>query len=61
MHAVMRDGVGIPEDGATYQLGPTLTFDPATERHTGDHANAANALLKDRNNKGFEIPTLTEV
>ena len=34
-----------------------LTFDPKTELHTGDHAEAANALLKDPNNKGFEVPT----
>ncbi len=56
LHAIMRDGVGIPADGAKYRLGPTLTFDPATERHTGDHADAANALLKDPNNKGFAVP-----
>lgn len=55
----MRDGVGIPEDGSTYRLGPTLTFDPATERHTGDHADVANALLADPKNKGFEIPSLS--
>jgi hypothetical protein len=55
-HAIMRDGVGIPEDKATYRLGPTLTFDPSTERHTGDHADAANALLKEPNNKGFAVP-----
>jgi len=61
MHAVMRDGVGIPENGAKYRLGPTLTFDPATERHTGDHADTANALLKDRNNRGFEIPAAAQV
>jgi predicted dehydrogenase len=59
LHAIMRDGVGIPEDGSTYRLGPTLTFDPATARHTGDHADAANALLADPRNKGFEIPSLS--
>jgi len=60
-HAIMRDGVGIPEDGTSYRLGPTLTFDPATERHTGDHSEAANALLKDRNSPGFEIPTVAQL
>jgi len=61
LHAIMRDGVGIPEHEATYRLGPTLTFDPATERHTGDHADAANALLEDPKNKGFELPTAARV
>jgi len=61
LHAIMRDGVGIPEDGAKYRLGPMLTFDPATERHTGEHAEAANALLKDPNNPGFEIPAVANL
>jgi hypothetical protein len=38
-----------------------LSFDPATERHTGDHAEAANALLKDPNTKGFEVPDAARV
>jgi predicted dehydrogenase len=61
LHAVMRDGVGIPEDGAEYVVGPWLTFDPATERHTGEDAAAANALLKDENNSEFEVPTLAKL
>ena len=61
LHEVMRDGVGIPENGAEYTVGPWLTFDPQTERHTGDFADEANALLKDPNNKGFEIPALEQV
>lgn len=56
LHAIMRDGVGIPADAADYRVGPMLSFDPATERHTGDHAEAANALLKAPNTKGFEVP-----
>ena len=56
LHEVMRDGVGIPEDGAEYTVGPWLTFDPETETHVGEHADAANALLKDPNRSGFEIP-----
>ncbi|MCX8240054.1 MAG: Gfo/Idh/MocA family oxidoreductase [Akkermansiaceae bacterium] len=56
LHELMRDGVGVPEDGAEYTVGPWLTFDPKTERHTGDHAEAANALLKDSNRDGFEVP-----
>ncbi len=61
LHAIMRDGVGVPEDGAEYVVGPWLDFDPATERHTGQHAEAANALLKDPNMPGFEIPEATLV
>ncbi|NCA10482.1 gfo/Idh/MocA family oxidoreductase [bacterium] len=61
LHAIMRDGAGIPEDGSTYRLGPTLSFDATTERFTGDHAEAANALLADPKNKGFEIPSLAQV
>jgi predicted dehydrogenase len=61
LHDIMSDGVGIPEDGNNYTVGPTLTFNPETERHTGDHADAANALLKDPDRKGFEIPKLDSV
>jgi predicted dehydrogenase len=56
LHAIMHDGVGVPEDKAEYIVGPWLTFDPKTERHIGDHAAEANALLKDANNPGFEVP-----
>ncbi len=56
-HQVMSNGVGIPEDGEEYVVGPWLTFDPNTESHVGEHAAAANALLKDLNNPGFEVPT----
>jgi len=61
LHAIMRDGVGVPEHEARYRLGPTLTFDPATERFTGDHAEEANRLLKDPNNAGFEVPSVANV
>lgn len=60
LHDVMAKGVGV-SDGAKYTVGPTLTFDPETERHVGDHAEAANALLKDENRKGFQIPDSTKV
>ena len=56
LHAVMSEGVGLPEDGNDYVVGPWLTFDPKTERHVGDHAAEANALLKDENNQGFKVP-----
>ena len=61
LHEIMREGVGIPEDKAQYTVGPWLTFDPETERHTGDHAVEANQLLKDPNNEGFRVPTIDEV
>ena len=61
LHEVMRDGVGVPEDKAEYTVGPWLTFDPKTERHTGDHADAANTLLKDPNNEGFQVPNIEDV
>ena len=61
LHAIMRDGVGVPEDKAEYVVGPWLTFDPQTERHIGEHATEANALLKDANNTGFEVPAANHV
>ena len=61
LHEVMRDGVGLPEDKEKYTVGPWLTFDPRTELHTGDHADEANALLKDENNPGYKVPELSEV
>ena len=61
LHSIMKDGVGIPEDGAEYTVGPWLTFDPKTELHTGDHSEEANALLKDPNNMGFKVPTIKDV
>jgi len=61
LHNIMEKGVGVPVDEANYTVGPLLTFDPATEQHTGDHADAANMLLKDPNRKGFEVPAASEV
>jgi predicted dehydrogenase len=61
LHSIMSEGVGIPEDGNQYVVGPMLTFDPKTERHTGDHAAEANALLKDTNTSGFEVPAADKV
>ncbi len=61
LHAIMRDGVGVPEDGAEYIVGPWLTFDPKTERHTGEYRNEANALLQDPHSPGFEVPAPNKV
>ena len=60
LHETMAKGVGVSDD-AKYTVGPWLTYDPQTERHTGSHADAANALLKDPNRKGFEIPEAAKV
>jgi predicted dehydrogenase len=60
LHEMMEKGVGVT-DKEKYIVGPWLTYDPATERHTGEHAEAANALLKDHNRKGFEIPAVKDV
>lgn len=57
LHNIMEDQVGVPVDKAQYVVGPTLEFDPKTERHIGEHAAEANSLLKAPNNKGFEVPT----
>ena len=60
LHEIMRDGVGVSSD-AQYTLGPQLAFDPASERHVGDHADAANELLKDPDNSGYRIPAADAV
>jgi len=61
LHAIMSEGVGIPEDGHHYQVGPWLTFDAEAERHIGEHAEAANELLKDANRVGFQVPDAANV
>ncbi|HNQ90189.1 MAG TPA: Gfo/Idh/MocA family oxidoreductase [Verrucomicrobiota bacterium] len=61
LHAIMRDGVGVPEDKAEYIVGPWLTFDPQTERFVGEFAAEANRLVKDPNRPGFEVPAPDKV
>jgi hypothetical protein len=61
LHEIMSKGVGVPEDGNEYTVGPTLSFDAKSESHTGDHAEAANKLLKDPNNAGFQVPSVDKV
>lgn len=61
LHDVMEKGCKVPVDKENYVVGPWLTFDPASELHIGDHAKEANALLKDPNNKGFEVPDAKRV
>ena len=61
LHEVMGKGVGLAEDGTNYTVGPWLTFDPKTERHTGEFAAEANELLKDANRPGFQVPDAGKV
>ena len=58
LHELMRDGVGIPDDSEQYVVGPWINFDGKTERCTGEHADAANKLLRDERRKGFELPAI---
>jgi predicted dehydrogenase len=48
--------VGVPVDKTIYTIGPTLTFDPATEKFTGEHAEAANKLLTREYRAPFIVP-----
>jgi len=61
LHDIMSKGVGLPENNTEYTVGPWLTYDPETERHVGDHVEEANALLKDENRRGFQVPTVADV
>jgi predicted dehydrogenase len=48
--------VGLPIDGMTYVVGPALTFDPKTERFTGERADEANKLLRRDYRAPFVVP-----
>lgn len=61
LHEIMEKGVGLPKNGNKYTVGPWLEFDPVTERHKGEYAKEANELLKDKNRRGFEIPSLEKL
>ncbi|MBU6236358.1 MAG: Gfo/Idh/MocA family oxidoreductase [Planctomycetes bacterium] len=61
LHAIMSQGVGVSFDKAQYTVGPWVTFDPKTETHVGEYAELANALRKDKNRTGFEIPAVEQV
>lgn len=49
--------VAIANGGAKgdFRIGPVLTFDAATQKFTGDHAAAANQLLRRKDRAGFEV------
>lgn len=57
IHAIAKDGMGVPEDKADYVVGPWLTFDGEAEHFVGDNSVAANRLLADPRNAGFDIPS----
>jgi hypothetical protein len=49
-------GAEVKLEETAYQLGRVLTFDPATERFTGEGAAAANPLLTRPYRKPFVVP-----
>src|SRR5262245_32406121 len=49
-------GAGVRLDDATYQLGRTLTVDPANERFVGEGSEDANLLLTRRYRAPFVVP-----
>ena len=49
-------GYGLPIDEMTWVIGPELTFDPRTERFTGERANEANPLLTRPYRAPFVVP-----
>jgi len=61
LHAIMNKGVGLKDDDSKFTVGPWLRFDPKTERHTGEYADQANALLKNPNRSGFEVPDIKNI
>ena len=61
IHAIARDGMGVPENKAEYIVGPWLNFDSKTERFIGDNSAEANLLLSDPHNANFNIPTVKTV
>ena len=50
----LTTGVGLQLDGLTYQLGRTLTFDPASERFVKD--TQADQLLTREYRSPFAVP-----
>lgn len=61
LHKIMTEGVGLTESTAKYTVGPMLSFNAKTETFEGERADEANKLLKDANNKGYEVPTAQNV
>ncbi len=57
IHAIARDGMGVPEDKAEYIVGPWLNFDGKAEKFVGDNAAKANKLLANPRRSEFDIPS----
>lgn len=57
IHAIARDGMGVPEDKADYVVGPWLEFDGETEKFVGKKSKQANELLADPRRAEFDIPS----
>jgi hypothetical protein len=49
---------GLKIDGGEIVLSPMLTVDVESETFTGEHADAANALLKRQYRTGYEVPEI---
>jgi predicted dehydrogenase len=49
-----KNGYNVDQDKIT--MGANLSIDPGAERFTGDHAEAANKLLRREYRKPFEVP-----
>jgi hypothetical protein len=49
---------GLKIDGGELLLSPMLTVDVENETFTGEHAEAANALLKRQYRTGYEVPEI---
>ena len=60
LHEMLEKDGGLTHE-AKYTVGPWLEFDPETERFVGNRADEANVLLKDRNNRDFEVPSAASV
>jgi predicted dehydrogenase len=48
--------VSLPIEKTVYTVGPTLTFDPAAERFTGERSDEANVLVSRDYRKPFVVP-----
>jgi len=57
VHDIATDGMGIPQDGAEYIVGPWLNFDGEAEHFVGDNSVEANRLLADPRRAEFDMPS----
>ena len=49
-------GVGVPTASTTYTVGPSLSFDPGSEKFLGDSSSTANKLLTRPYRAPFVVP-----